>query len=58
MADFLDVSPGTPLLSAHMTARNEDNNAAIHSHTLIRTDRAKLNVSMGWNNDQHGWQMR
>ena len=58
MADFLEVSPGTPLLSVRMIARDEDNKAAILSHTLIRTDRTKLNVSMGWNNDQQKWQMR
>ena len=58
MADFLEVSPGTPLLSVRMTARDQNSLAAIHCHTLIRTDQGKLNVSMGWNDDQQKWQMR
>ena len=56
MAEFLDISPGTPLLSVRITLRDNNNKRIEHRHTLIRNDRGKLNLSMSWSNDQQEWQ--
>jgi len=57
MAFFLEISPGTPLLSIRRTSRDKNKKPIEHSHTLIRMDRGKLNLVLGKNSDQEKWQV-